>query len=135
MVALAVFVFHSNVLAICSIPNYTQHMYTYTLYTIQTLTLQTHSPSHSTCTLTECIFVWFHRLHTTHTHHTHSPSCAFFVFSSRYAHCNIRGSDGAAKKNVLLKVPILRMCWRFLYSSPSSKLIQLRRSITRRGAL
>ena len=63
------------------------------------------------------------------------PSCAFLTFSSTCAHCSIRASLGAARKNVRLKVPRLRICWRCLYSRPISKLMHSRRSMILRGVL
>ena len=63
------------------------------------------------------------------------PSCAFFVFSNTLAHWSISASLGAAKKNVRLKVPRLRMCSWFRYSSPISRLMHSRRSMILLGAL
>ena len=63
------------------------------------------------------------------------PSCAFLTFSSTCAHCSIRASLGAARKNVRLKVPRLRICWRCLYSRPISKLMHSRRSMILHGVL
>ena len=63
----------------------------------------------------------------------YKPSSAFLTFSNTLAHCSIRGSLGAAKKNALLKVPRQRMCWKFLYSRPISRLMHSLRSIVLRG--
>ena len=47
---------------------------------------------------------------------TNLSSCAFLTISitNTWAHCSIRRLLGATRKNVLLNVPRLRMCWRFI---------------------
>ena len=63
------------------------------------------------------------------------PSSAFFTFSSTFPHCSMSGSLGAARKNVRLNVPRLKMCCRLLYSRPTSRLIHSLRSMTLLGDL
>lgn len=67
--------------------------------------------------------------------YSHLPCKAFFTFSILSTHCSMSASLGAAKKNDLLKVPKLNICCNSLYSSPTSKFIHSRISITLRGDL
>ena len=78
-------------------------------------------------------YQWTNKAKATNRITNNWPSCVFLTSSSTCAHCSIRASLGAARKNVHLKVPRLRICWRCLYSRPISKLMHSRRSMILRG--